>query len=51
MEFEAINIKDAEVVYCFVCKKDPKTTPSKICNECLLREIWTAEYAEPQEEH
>ena len=51
MDYETINIKDAALVYCAFCKKDPKTEPTKMCNECLLREIWTAEYAEPQEEH
>jgi hypothetical protein len=51
MEYEDVDIKDAKVIFCINCKKDPKSNPQPLCNECLLREIWTSEYAQIQEEH
>ena len=51
MDYEVVDVKDAKVVFCVTCKKDPKSEPQPLCNQCLLREIWISEYAEPQEEH
>jgi hypothetical protein len=51
MDYEVVDIKSAKVIYCITCKKDPKSDPQDLCNDCLLREIWIAEYAEMQEEH